>query len=187
MTKKKQFFRFFCKCMKVKTEILYLHKYSDPLLSTLLNNLWQWLQPQVFFGMMLQAWHPCIWWSFSHSPLQILSSTVRLDGERCCTAIFRSLRRCLIRFMSRLWLGHSMTLRLLLKPLLRCPGYVLRVVVLLEGEPSPKSEVLSVLNFRQGSLCTSLRSSFFRSWLVSQSLPLKNIATAGCCHHPASP
>ena len=31
------------------------------------------------------------------------------------------------------------------KPLLRCLGYVLRVVVLLEGEHSPQSEVLSAL------------------------------------------
>ena len=33
--------------------------------------------------------------------------------------------------------------RLVPKPLLRCLGCVLRVVVLLEGEPSPQSEVLS--------------------------------------------
>ena len=39
-------------------------------------------------------------WSFSHSSLQILSSAVRLDGERCSKAIFRSLQRRLIRFMS---------------------------------------------------------------------------------------
>uniref|UniRef100_A0A8C7FY14 WD repeat domain 75 n=1 Tax=Oncorhynchus kisutch TaxID=8019 RepID=A0A8C7FY14_ONCKI len=43
--------------------------------------------------------------------LQILSSSVRLDGERCCTAIFRSLQRCLIRFKSGLWLRHSRTFR----------------------------------------------------------------------------
>jgi hypothetical protein len=35
--------------------------------------------------------------------------------------------------------------RLVLKPLLRCLGCVLRVVVLLEGEPAPQSEVLSTL------------------------------------------
>ena len=35
--------------------------------------------------------------------------------------------------------------RLIPKPHLRCLGCVLRVVVLLEGEPSPKSEVLSAL------------------------------------------
>ena len=35
--------------------------------------------------------------------------------------------------------------RLVPKPLLRCLGCMLRVVVLLEGEPSPQSEVLSAL------------------------------------------
>ena len=35
--------------------------------------------------------------------------------------------------------------RLVLKPLLRCVGCVLRVIVLLEVEPSPQSEVLSAL------------------------------------------
>ena len=60
------------------------------------------------------------------------------------------------------------------KPLLRCLGCVLRVVVLLEGKPSPHSEVLSTLEqiFIKDTL---RRSSLSRSWLVSQSLPLKNI------------
>ena len=35
--------------------------------------------------------------------------------------------------------------RLFPKPLLRCLGCVLRVVVLLEGEPSPQCQVLSAL------------------------------------------
>ena len=35
--------------------------------------------------------------------------------------------------------------RLVTKPLLHCLGCVLRIVVLLEGEPSPLSEVLSAL------------------------------------------
>ena len=35
--------------------------------------------------------------------------------------------------------------RLVSKPLVRCLGCVLRVVVLLEVEPSPQSEVLSTL------------------------------------------
>ena len=87
--------------------------------------------------------------SFSHSSLQILSSSVRLDGECCCTAIFRSLQRCSIRFKSGLWLGHENDIqRLVPKPLLHCLDCVLRVVVLLEGEPSPQSEVLSRFSSR---------------------------------------
>ena len=59
--------------------------------------------------------------------------------------IYFHLQRCSIRFKSGLWLGHSRTLRLVLKRLLCCLGCVLRVIVLLEGEPSPQSEVLSAL------------------------------------------
>ena len=60
--------------------------------------------------------------------------------------------------------------RLVPKPLLRCLGCVLRVVVLLEGEPSLQSEVLIALEqVHQGSLCTLLCSSFPRSWT---SLPI---------------
>ncbi len=49
-------------------------------------------------------------WGIScHSSLQILSSSVRLDGDRQWTAIFRSLQRCSIGFKSGLWLGHYRT------------------------------------------------------------------------------
>uniref|UniRef100_A0A674BSA2 Microtubule actin crosslinking factor 1 n=1 Tax=Salmo trutta TaxID=8032 RepID=A0A674BSA2_SALTR len=83
--------------------------------------------------------------SFSHSSLQILSSSVRLDGERHCTAIFRSLQRCSIRFKSGLAGLQKDIQRLVPKPLLCCLGCVLRVVVLLKGETLPQSEVLSPL------------------------------------------
>jgi hypothetical protein len=66
--------------------------------------------------------------------------------------------------------------RLVPKPLLCCLGCVLRVVVLSEGEPSSQSEVLSNL----------LHSSFPRSWLNFQSLPLKKIPKTWFCHHHAS-
>ena len=36
--------------------------------------------------------------------------------------------------------------RLVPKPILHCLGCVLRVVILLEGEPSPQSEVMSALD-----------------------------------------
>ncbi len=49
-----------------------------------------------------------------HSSLQILSSSVRLDGKRWWTAIFRSLQRCSIGFKSGLCLGHSRTVTELL-------------------------------------------------------------------------
>ena len=142
----------------------------------------------VMLVMMLQAWHTCIWGVSPILSLQIFSSSVRLDGERHYTAIFRSLQRCSIMFKSGLWWPLKDIQRLVPKPLLYCLGCVLRVVVLLEGEPSPQSEVLSTgAGFHQGSLCTLLRSSLPQSWLVSQSLLLKNIPTTWCCYHHASP
>ena len=95
--------------IKKSGELSHLHKYSDHLLSTLLKHIWQRLQPQVYLDIMLQAWHTCIWGSSFHSSLHILSSSVRLYGERRCTAIFRSLQRCSIGFKSGLWLDHSRT------------------------------------------------------------------------------
>ena len=80
--------------------------------------------------------------SFSHSSLQILPSSGRLNGERCCTVIFRSLQRCSIGLKS----GPLRDIQsLVMKPLLPCLGCVLRVVVLMESEPLPQSEVLSAL------------------------------------------
>ena len=64
--------------------------------------------------------------------LQILSSSVRLDGDHQWTAIFRLLQRFSIGFKSGLWLGHSR-----IRPL--CLGWVLMVIVLLSGEPSAQS------------------------------------------------
>ena len=46
---------------------------------------------------------------FFNSSLQDLSSSTRLDGERRCTALFRSLQRCSIGFKSGLWLGNTRT------------------------------------------------------------------------------
>jgi hypothetical protein len=42
--------------IKNKNLISHLHKYSEPLLSTLLTHLWQRLKPQVFWGITLHAW-----------------------------------------------------------------------------------------------------------------------------------
>ena len=53
--------------------------------------------------------------------------------------------------------------RLVLKPLQRRSGFVLRVAVLLEGEPSPQSEVLSALEKVFIQDLSVLRSSFPRS------------------------
>ena len=106
--------------------------------------------------------------SFSHLSRQILSSSVRLDVERCCTAMVKSLQSCSIRFKSGLWLDHSRTFR----DLSRSPSCVVLAVCL--GLLSCWKVNLrhwgpehSGASFHQGSLCTLIRSSFPRSWLVT--------------------
>ena len=100
--------------------------------------------------------------SFSHSSLQILSSSVKLDGEYCCTAIFRSLQRYLIWFKSGLLLGHSWTFRDLSQShswvvLAVCLGLVSCWKVTFSPVWGPER---SGAGFHQGSLFTLLRSSF---------------------------
>ena len=67
--------------------------------------------------------------------------------------------------------------RVVPKPLLHCLGCVLRVVVLLEGEPLAQSEVLSALDqvFMKD---ISVLCSNQLSLNPEQSLPLKNTPTA---------
>jgi hypothetical protein len=84
--------------------------------------------------------------SFSHSSLQMLSISVRLDVERCYTAFFQVSPEVIDRVQVRALARPLKDIkRLVPKPLLHCLGCVLRVVVLLEGEPLPQSEVLSTL------------------------------------------
>ena len=75
----------------IKHEISHLHKYSDPLLSTLLKHLWQRLQPQIFLGVMIQARHTCIWGvspillcRSSQSSVQQCSPSNLTELERIC-------------------------------------------------------------------------------------------------------
>ncbi|KAK6303896.1 hypothetical protein J4Q44_G00263500 [Coregonus suidteri] len=77
--------------------------------------------------------------SFSHASLQILSSSFQVSPEMFDRVQVRALAEPLKDIQ-----------RLVPKPLMRCLGCVLRVVVLLDGKPSPQSEVLSALV--QGSL-----------------------------------
>jgi hypothetical protein len=128
-----------------KTEISHLLKHSDPLLGTLLKHLWQRLLPRVFLCMDTTSLAHLYLGSFSHSSLQILSSSVRLDGEHCSTAFQVSPE--MFDWVQVQFLAGSLEdiQRLVPTPLLRCLCYVLRDIVLLENEPSPQSEVLSTL------------------------------------------
>jgi len=110
-----------------------------------------------------------------HSSLQILSSSVRLAGKHWWTAIFRSLQRCSIGFKS-LAGSFKNNHGVVVKPVLRYFSGVLRVIVLLEGEPSAQSEVQSTLeNVCPGYACTWPHLSFPRLQPVVLSLQLKTV------------
>ena len=118
MTKQKLLFEIGANYKKKKTEISHLHKYSDPLLNTLLKHIWQQLQHRVF--PFFYGDHALSGW---------MGSVV--------AQLFSGLSRDVRSGSSP---GHSRTFRALC-----CLGCVLRVIVLLEGEPSSQSEVLSAL------------------------------------------
>ena len=83
--------------------------------------------------------------SFSHSSIQTLSSSVRLIGS-IAAQLFQVSPEMLDRVQVCALAGPLKDIqRLVLKPLQCCLGCVLRVVVLLEGEPSPQAEVLCSL------------------------------------------
>ena len=85
-----------------------------------MNHLWQQIQHRVVLGMTLQAWHTCIY-------IQVSPEIFNPVQFRALTGPLKDIQR------------------LVPKPLLHYLGCVLRVIVLLEGEPSPQSEVLSAL------------------------------------------
>ena len=139
-----------------------MHKYSDPLLSNLLKRLWQQLVLSLLGYDATSLAHLYLGSSshlFSADPFKLrqvgwgasLHSYFQVSPEMFDRALAGPLKDIQ---------------RLVPKPLLHCLGCMLRVVVLLEGKPSPQSEVLSALeqfSFYQGSLCTLLRSSLSRS------------------------
>ena len=116
----------------------------DPLLSTLLKNLSQRLQPRVFLGMMLQAWQTCIW---GISPILLCRSTQALSGWMASLHSYFHVSPEMfdgVQVWALDWPLKGIQ-RLVQKPLLHRLGCVLRVVVLLEGETLPQSEVLKAL------------------------------------------
>ena len=184
MTKQKQVFRHFCKFLKNRK--LKYHN-LDPLLSTLLKHLRERLQPWVYLGMTLQAWHTYIW-GVSHIFLcrssQSLSGWMGSIAAQLFSGLSTDVRSGSSPDFGWATQGQSETCPKATPVLSWLCAYGHCPV----GEPSsqsiPKS---SGAGFHQGSLFTLLRSSFPQSWLVSQSLLLKNIPTAWCCHHHAWP
>ena len=110
---------------------LFLPLYSDPSLSNLLNLLLQGLQPPVFLSMMPQAWHTCIW---EVSPIPLCRSFQALSGWMGSVTASSGSRWVQVRALVGPLKDSQKHVP---KPPLRCLGCVLRVVVLLEGKPSP--------------------------------------------------
>jgi hypothetical protein len=136
-------------------EILHLHKYSDPLPWTLLKHLWR-LQPQRYklgtpvFVEFLQF--------FSADPIKLC----QFGWGASLHSFFRS-SEMFDQVQVRALAGTLNDIqRLVAKLLQRFLGCVLRVVVLLEGETVPKSEILIALEqcFYIKDLCTLLQLSF---------------------------
>ena len=138
ITKQKQVYRSFCKCIN-NTKLKY-HIYIS--IQTLHSVLWQ------RFSLESLGYDAT---SFSHSSLQIL---------------------CQVGWGASLHSYFQVS-----------PEMFDRVQVRALAGPLPEH---SGADFHQGSCITLLHSSFPQSWLVSQSLPLKNIPTAWCCHYHAS-
>ena len=110
-------------------------KYSDTSLSTLLKLLWQRLQPRFFLGMILQAWHTCIWGALQHSYFQVSPEMFDWVQVQALAGPLKDIQR------------HVP------KPLLRCLGCVVRFIVLL-----PQSEVLGALYFSLFIFASILKS-----------------------------
>ena len=109
-----------------------------------MKHLWQQLKPRVFLVMMPQALHTWIW-GFTAIVLcrssQALSGTMGTVGVQPFSGL--SIDWAQVRALA----GPLKDIhRVVSKTLLRCLGCVLRVTVLLEGEHSAQSEVLSSLD-----------------------------------------
>ena len=108
-----------------------------------MKNLWQRLQPQVFLSMMLQSWHTCIC-GVSH--ILLCRSVLQVGWGVSLHCYFQVNPEMFDGVQVRALAGSLKDIqRLVPQPLLQCLGCVLMVIALLEGEPSPQSEVLSAL------------------------------------------
>jgi len=167
------------------------------------NITWSWV-----FRPVAQYWVEASFWastamsllrndatSFSHlelgilghSFLQILASSVRLDGEHWWRAIFRILQRCSIGFRSGLWLGQSR----MVTELFRSHSVILAVCLgslscwKVNLWPSLRSRLLWKRFSSRISLY--LAAFIFPSIATSRPVPAaEKHLIAWCCHHHVS-
>ena len=134
MTKQKQVFRNDCRCIKKIIKLKYHIYISIQTLSTLLKH-----RSTVSDYSLKSSWHTCIW---RVSPILLCRFSQAQSGWMASVAaqLFSGW------VQDRALAGPLKNIqRLVPKPFLCCLCCVLRVVVLLEGEPLPQSEVLSAL------------------------------------------
>ena len=145
MTKQNQVFRYFCKC--IQNEKLKYHIYISiqPLYSVLcgstlgfnsFKSFWVWLYKlgTLVFGEFLPL--------FSADPLKLC----KIGWGASLHTYFQISPEMFDRVQVRAMAGPLKDIQKLVpKPLLRCLGCVLRVIVLLEGEPSHQSKVLNAM------------------------------------------
>ena len=175
----KQNIFFFYKCIQINTP---LHKYSAPSLSTLFNNLMAEITASGLLGYDTTCLaHLCLG-SFSHffsaDPLKLC----QVGWGVFLHSYFQVSPEMFDRVQVWALAGPLKDIqRLVLKPLLHCLGWMLRVVVLLKGEPSLQSEVMSALE----QVFIKDLSLFFAPFIFAliltslpQSMPVKNISTA---------
>ncbi len=91
LTEKHRIVDIFADLLKKKNWNITCPKYSDPLLSILVEAPFWFNTAMSLFGKDATSFSHLDLGILCHSSLQILSSSVRLDGKRWWTAIFRSL------------------------------------------------------------------------------------------------
>ena len=131
-------------CTFLATKISYLEPKRVLRLSPL--PIWELFEEALLVpGRTLLApkvWHTCMWGILSADPLKLC----QVGWGGLLHSYFQLSPEMFDRVQVWALAGPLKDVhRLGLKPLLRCLGWVLRVVGLLEGEPSPQSEVLSAL------------------------------------------
>ena len=111
MTKQNQLFRNFSKCIKNKRLKYHIYISIRPFFQYFVEAPLAAITASSLLGYDATSLAHLYLGSFSHFSLQILSSSVRLDGERHCTVIFRSLQLMFDWVQVRALAGHSSIFR----------------------------------------------------------------------------
>lgn len=117
---------------------------------------------------------------------QLIFSSVQTRWRAFMKILFKSCHRVLIEFRFGHWLNHSATYLIWSRSFPCSSGFMLRAVVLLEGEPPLQSQVLSQppTCFSAYFACIVLNLPSHQLWLAVLFVLKKSVFTAWFCHHP---